>query len=283
MLIKVSLHSKYLKDDILVQSLKESSFIFGVILAIERVMSTSACHHLPTPYEEKHRRCLSCGIVLENRRRLYCSMACRQKLKDGLNRRTGLLKALNIRYATFYFTSFVIVVDLLPYDCRQIFSFMLPRGNGKQPVDDYCTLSNFLGNAWWAEQKRTHKRYLASQHILNQAVKSISSPDTVIPLQRTRPAVKKSSLMALRLNKSDLRSSRLPQTIKQAYRRQAKKHHPDLGGDIHTFRKLHEAYEKLVEWSKNPTFIRSSGFPDKWLYQGDSNRWQQPNPRVLKR
>jgi hypothetical protein len=246
-------------------------------------MPNSDFHQMPMPFQDQQPRCLSCGAVLENRRRRYCTIDCRQRLKDSLNRRTGLLKALNIRYATFYFTSFVIVMDILPYDCRQIFSFMLPRRNGRQPVDDYCTLSNLLGNAWWAEKKRTHKRYLASRHILNQAVKTLSSPDSVIPLQRTFPAVKKSSLMALQLEKSDLRSTRLQHTIKLAYRRQAKKHHPDLGGDIHAFRKLHEAYLKLIEWSKNPTFIRSTGLPDKWLYEGYSNRWLQPNPRVLKK
>ena len=238
---------------------------------------------MPALKSDNDHRCLSCGDPLPNRRRLYCSLDCRQKLKDCLNRRTGLLKALNIRYATFYFTQFLIMFDLLPYDNQKVYSFMLPRRSGRQPVDDYCTLSNLLGKAWWEERNRTHKRYLASQHILSIAVNRIASPDSVIPLRRTFPAIRQSSLMALQLKKSDLHSAGLSRIIKQAYRRQAKKHHPDLGGDDKAFRKLHEAYERLAEWSKNPTFVRCKGFPDKWLYDGYSNRWQQPNPRGLKR
>ena len=38
------------------------------------------------------------------KRRKYCSIECRQRLRYNLNLRTGLLRALNTRYATFYFT-----------------------------------------------------------------------------------------------------------------------------------------------------------------------------------
>jgi len=46
------------------------------------------------------RRCLSCGTTDNMKRRRYCSLECRQKLRHNLNIRTGLLQALQIRYAT---------------------------------------------------------------------------------------------------------------------------------------------------------------------------------------
>jgi len=203
-------------------------------------------------------------------------MACRQQLMASLNRRTGLLRALNTRYATFYFTDFAIVMDLLPYGTEQIFSYMLPRTFGKKPVDDFCDLSNILGTEWWNERNRTKKRYLASQRVLDGARKPDRSKETVIPVTLAVPAVRASSLITLELRPDELNAANLYGCIKQAYRRQVKKHHPDLGGDAKAFVKIQEAYEKLMDWSRNPTYIHRSGFPDKWLYEGANNRWIQP-------
>lgn len=231
---------------------------------------------LPSRTADKKRICLSCGDALPPRHRRYCANACRQNLLASLNRRTGLLRALNTRYATFYFTEFVIVMDLLLYNKEQIFSYMLPRSLGKKPVEDFCDLSNMLGTQWWNERNRTKKRYLASEYLLEQAQKPIQPKDTVIPATLAVPAVRGSSLITLELRADDLNFSNLNSRIKQAYRRQAKKHHPDIGGNAQAFLKIQEAYEKLIHWSKNPTYIRRSGFPDKWLYEGANNRWIQP-------
>ena len=73
---------------------------------------------------KKHRRekrCLSCGTTQNLGRRKYCSNTCRQKLQYALDIRTGLLRALNTRYATFYFTEIIIVMDLLPHGSKEIF------------------------------------------------------------------------------------------------------------------------------------------------------------------
>ncbi|MBT8340286.1 MAG: J domain-containing protein, partial [Desulfatitalea sp.] len=179
-------------------------------------------------------------------------------------------------YATFYFTDFVIVMDLLPYDMEQIYSYMLPRSPGRKPVDDFCDLSNMLGQRWWNERNRTKKRYVASQHVLDQAQRPCRSKETVIPGTLAVPAVRQSSLVTLNLKPDTLTFANMHDQIKQAYRRQAKKHHPDLGGDAQAFLKIQQAYEMLIDWTRNPTFIRKSGFPDKWLYEGAYNRWIQP-------
>jgi len=34
--------------------------------------------------------------------------------------------------------------------------------------------------------------------------------------------------------------------VKKAYRNLAKKHHPDVGGNIEKFREINQAYEKLM-------------------------------------
>jgi hypothetical protein len=64
--------------------------------------------------------------------------------------------------------------------------------------------------------------------------------------------------------------------IRNAYRQQVKNHHPDLGGDAFMFRKIQTAYEALMLWARNPTFVKRRGFPDKWFYDGDKNKWLQP-------
>mgnify|MGYP000337887850 CR=1 FL=1 len=92
------------------------------------------------------------------------------------------------------------------------------------------------------------------------------------------PARLKKSLTFLKLEKSDLNSPELQKKIKSAYRKQAMQHHPDLGGNATIFRKLHEAYEQMIKWSENPVFIMRRGFPDKWFYDGTTNRWRQPTP-----
>ena len=223
-------------------------------------------------------RCLSCGTSENMYRRRYCSIECRQRLRYNLNMRTGLLCALNTRYGTFYFTESIIILDVLPYGSGELFSFMFPRSKSKKPVEDFCMMSNILGNAWWAEKQRTNKRYIASRSILERANSKNANSKTIRPIEIKEPARLAKSLTFLKLHKTDLESPELQQVIKKAYRQQAKRHHPDQGGDSATFRKLHEAYQQLVEWSENPVFISRRGFPDKWFYYGSSNRWIQPAP-----
>ena len=223
-------------------------------------------------------RCLSCGTSENMDRRRYCSVECRQQLRYHLNLRTGLLRALNTRYATFYFTQAIIILDVLPYGSAELFSYILPRTPGRKPVDDFCNLSNILGNAWWAERNRTNKRYLATRFLLEKAKNKTVDPLSIKPVEVREPVKLKKSLMFLKLNKSDLNSPGLHRKIKSAYRKQAMRHHPDLGGDAAVFRKLHDAYEQIIKWSEHPVFIRRRGFPDKWFYDGGTVRWVQPAP-----
>ncbi len=239
-------------------------------------MQDNARKMVPIATSKSNRRCLACGETLPTRRHRYCSMECQQYLLASLNRRTGLLKALGTRYATFYFSDFAIMMDVLLYGMERIHSYMLPRSPGGKPVEDFRLLSNMLGSLWWEEKQRTSKRYLASEQVLHQACKSKAPLNSVMPAVLTIPSVKASNLVQLKLDVEDLTLANLESKIKSAFRRQAMKHHPDLGGSRDTFVKIHDAYEKLTQWAKRPTFIQQRGFPDKWLYEGGKNRWKKP-------
>jgi hypothetical protein len=227
--------------------------------------------------ERPLRQCLSCGARLNAARRRYCSVACRQRLRYQLNLRTGLLKALNTRYATFYFTDDVIILDIMTCQSWYIYSFIHARRSDLTPAEDFAGMANRLGKAWWAEKNRTRRRYLASSFLLDMARRG-GSTDAVRPLVLTRPAVAGSALACLQLNSASLNTPELKKLIKSAYRTQAKAHHPDAGGSAAVFRRIHRAYEELLGWAENPVFTTRSGFPDKWFYDGQRNRWVQPTP-----
>ena len=228
----------------------------------------------------KANRCLSCGTSENMGKRKYCSIDCRQRLRYKLNIRTGLLKALNIRYATFYFTSALIILDMLPFNETEIYSFLFPRSPNCKPADDFSKMADILGNSWWSERKRTNRKYLAARHVLDKANQKNGQTNSVRPLEIKIPAVKGKSLINLKIGRSELKTPQLQKLVKSAYRTQAKKHHPDIGGNTAAFRKIHQAYEDLISWAESPTFVERHGFPDKWFYDGNKGRWVQPTPQT---
>jgi hypothetical protein len=169
-------------------------------------------------------------------------------------------------------------MDVILYNAKEIFSFIHPRSSNKKPAEDYINMSDLMGNEWWAEKNRTNRHYLATRCLLQKARRRKSSHHPDMPMEVRIPMIKASSLACLNLYKSELNSDEPKKVIKSAYRLQAKKHHPDLGGDTATFRKIHQAYLDLIQWSENPCFQRRRGFPDKWFYDANQNRWLQPAP-----
>jgi hypothetical protein len=222
------------------------------------------------------RRCFSCGRELPPRHRRWCSADCPANLQATLNRRSGLLRALHARYATFYFSESSIFLNVLLYESKQIHGYMLPRLPGDDPVDDFCRLSNLLGRLWWSEKDRTHKFYLANKLVLERASQENASLESIRPSIFVVPSTRTSNLVRLEIDPEDLMADDLKTTIKAAYRRQAMKNHPDRGGDGKTFIKIQKAYEQLSEWAQNPTFRFQRGLTDKWLYSGANDRWSRP-------
>lgn len=226
--------------------------------------------------EKRKNLCLSCGKTIQQGRRKYCSVDCRQRLRNKLDLRTGLVQALNTQYATFYFSELAIMMDMIPYRSRQIYSFSFPRTRGKTPADDFSRMADHLGEIWWAEQRRTNKKYLASKFLLERAIQNTGSVLYVKPYEVRMPSIQKKSLQHLKLNSGQLNRGDPQRVIRDAYRRQAKIYHPDLGGDADMFRKIQAAYDSLCLWAKKPTFVKRRGFPDKWFYDGNTNKWLQP-------
>jgi hypothetical protein len=138
-----------------------------------------------------------------------------------------------------------------------------------------------LGRAWWAEKQRTNKRYIATQHVMEKAKNDNTGSKSIKPFEIVEPARMAKSLTFLKLGREDLDSPQLQRVIKSAYRQQVKTHHPDQGGDAAVFLRVQQAYEQLMDWAENPTFTRRRGFPDKWFYEGATNRWIQPAPIKL--
>jgi len=224
------------------------------------------------------KRCLSCGTPEISGRQRYCSAECRKRLQFKLDLRTGLIQALNAHYATFFFSEETIFMDVLPYGTRDTFRFAYPRSPGRKPAEDFSAMANLLGEIWWSEKDRSHKDYLASYQVLKQALRSGVPLVSVKPAVKCTPSVGSASLVHLNLDRAVLTSPDLKQMIKAAYRQEAKKNHPDVGGKPETFRRIHQAYEDLSCWADHPTYIRHRGFPDKWFYDRNRNRWNQPLP-----
>ncbi len=229
-------------------------------------------------YDRKKYACLSCGTTENIGKRRYCSVKCRQHLRQKLNTRSGLLQALNTRYATFYFTDTLIILDVVPHGIREIFRYAALRTDGSKPAEDFGRMTNRLGAAWWEEEKRTKKNYLASRHVMEMAERLAISEGLTRPRFIKVPTVKPDNLILLDMTKVDLGARELGKVIKNAYRRQVKIHHPDAGGQASAFRKIHEAYQELLRWADDPKFIRRRGFSDKWYYDGDNQKWVQPMP-----
>jgi curved DNA-binding protein len=59
-----------------------------------------------------------------------------------------------------------------------------------------------------------------------------------------------------------------PEEIKSAYRKLAKQHHPDLGGDVAKFQQISEAYETLADADKRAHYDHQLRNPQPQFHQG---------------
>ncbi|MCP4669437.1 MAG: DnaJ domain-containing protein [Deltaproteobacteria bacterium] len=64
--------------------------------------------------------------------------------------------------------------------------------------------------------------------------------------------------------------------IKSAYKRLAKRHHPDKGGDEERFKQLNEAHKQMLLWAENPQFTCRKALQGCWSYDSATNRWAPP-------
>jgi hypothetical protein len=229
--------------------------------------------------EPNPHRCLSCGITENVGRRRYCSRECRLELVRGLEVLKSLLRALRTRYATFSFTESSLILDLLTCNSPRVYTFTYQRTNGHKPVRDLRIMTDTLGTLWWESERRTGKRYRASQSLLEQATRNDGALDSVIPLEINSPLGIGKFLKCLKLTGRDVRSSKAREKAKSAYRRAALKHHPDRGGESGSFRKASHAYQEILKWIDAPLLRSRRGLPGKWCFDG--KRWITPLRMLL--
>lgn len=191
--------------------------------------------------------CLSCGAGNIGKRR-YCSIRCRQQLRQKLNTRSGLLQALNTRYATFYFTDTLIVLDGSARHPGSIPGYKVRAARPCQTGGRFRRHEQPAGGCLAGRGKKDGQNYLASMgRVLEMAERLAMAEGLKRPRWVKVPGVKPESILLLDMAKADLASREPHKIIKNAYRRQVKIHHPDAGGTAAAFRRIHAAYQDLAE------------------------------------
>ena len=237
-------------------------------------MKTANATTKSEPQNNSVYQCFSCGTNENMGRKRYCSKECRTELLRRLDILSGLLRALEARYASFSFNESTLVLDVLTNGSKKGYRFLCKRKRKNRPAHDLYHMADELGNLWWEKQKQTGKRYRASRYLLESAAKHIIPPASVTPLEIKSPVRVGKSLVSLKLTREDLNSRKAHMAVKSAYRREALKYHPDRGGNSASFRKVNNAYEELLNWLEAPELRTRRGIPGKWFFDG--KKWNPP-------
>jgi hypothetical protein len=191
----------------------------------------------------------------------------------------GLLRVFNARYAAFYFNRTHVILDILPIRSNRISRFALKRSNGKKPAEDLKDLILQSGQEWYdLINNRTSKSY-ASLCLLRKNRDKQIAPESIRPESRLRPRFSKEErnhIKRLQIEIQELLSGCQANKIKTAYKKLAKIHHPDMGGDAEKFKELSEAHEQMMAWAEDPQFTSRKALSDCWSYDGFTNRWAPP-------
>ena len=229
--------------------------------------------------DTKKRECIACGRPGLDARRRYCSSDCRKQIMWVLSLSKGLLSIFNARYASFSFSRSHVTLDILPVWSKEISRFTHKRTLGKKPADDLKKLILDSGSEWYAIIGDKNSKSFASLSLLKK------NCDSTIPVREIRPDNKKKprfskterqSLKCLRLKLEEIISEEKTAKIKSAYKKMARIHHPDMGGDAEEFRKVKDAHEQMLIWAKNPQFTSRKALKDCWSYDASTNKWAPP-------
>jgi len=233
---------------------------------------------LPARVSAGTRTCLSCGTNKMNARRRYCSKECREQMLWVLSLSKGLLKAFNANYAAFSFNNEYVLLDVLPVWSREISRFLRKR-TGKKPAEDLKSLILQSGAEWYRIIHNRNSRSYASLFLLRKNCTQRIAPDSIKPDRKIKPRLTKrerESIKLLELKLEELFSDGHVARIKSAYKKLAKIHHPDVGGDAERFKRLNEAHQQMLLWAENPHFTLKKALIDCWSYDGVTNQWTPP-------
>lgn len=227
--------------------------------------------------KSKQRKCLSCGKILKGRKRRYHSQDCKYYLLVALRWANDMLRELNTELATFSFTDSTLILNILPYNSKRVSTYLYERKSwNKSPAQDFRDMLMQLEREWYKKMWQTQSFPIAKKHILDSGEKNLLSPDSLKPItQRNTTSVEK-QLSELNISLDELFNTEPELVIKNAWRRKAKKHHPDISGDVKTFIEIQKAYQEINEWLKNPIIKKRSGVPDQWSYDGKTRQWKYP-------
>jgi len=229
--------------------------------------------------EIKERKCLACGRTGLGARRRYCSTDCRKQIMWVLSLSNGLLSIFNARYASFSFNRNYVILDILPVWSKEISRFTHKRTSGKKPADDLKKLILDSGSEWYSIIGDNNSKSYASLSLLKKNCNSTIPVGAIRPDNKKKPRFSKSektSLKCLRLKLEELISEEKTSKIKSAYKKMARIHHPDMGGDAEEFRKIKDAHEQMLMWAENPQYTSRKALADCWSYDASTNKWVPP-------
>lgn len=235
-------------------------------------------HLTETPIKFK-RGCLSCGTSMIQPGRRYCSKECRLQILWVLSLAKGLMAVCSTRYAAFSFDNRYVILDILPAWSNDISRFIRMRTAGKKPAEDLKSLILRSGEEWYKIIENKNSKSFASHLLVNKNHNRSINADLIKPDNRQRPRFSKNekeSLKLLELEIKEFISGGQVFMIKSAYRKLAKLHHPDMGGDPEKFRRLNDAHQMMMLWAKNPQFTSRRALVDCWSYDASTNRWAPP-------
>jgi len=191
----------------------------------------------------------------------------------------GLLKIFNARYAAFSFNHHLVILDILPIWSKSISRFIRKRANGNKPAEDLKNLVLASGEEWYQIIDKNHSKSYASLSLLNKNHNERLAPESIRPDSILRPRFsqdERKSLKILQLNLKELIADGQIMKIKSAYKKLAKIHHPDMGGDAEHFKKLNHAHQQMLLWAENPQFTSRKALCNCWSYDSSTNRWAPP-------
>jgi len=227
----------------------------------------------------KRGRCLSCGDACGNLRKRYCSVECRKQMHWVLSLSKGLLSIFNTRYASFSFDKSHVILDILPVWSKDISRFMGKRIPGNKPAADLKNVILQSGSDWHGLIHNNNSRSYASLFLLKK------NSDKKLPVKAMRPDIRpkpkfskaqKESIKLLDLAVDDFIIGGHKSRIKSAYKKMAKVHHPDVGGDPEKFKKINDAHQQMLLWAENPQFTSKKALMDCWSFDSTTNKWTPP-------
>jgi len=223
--------------------------------------------------------CLSCGTESIKPGRRYCSPDCRKQILWVLSLSNGLLRVFSARYAAFSFDDRHVILDILPTWSRDVSRFVCNRRSFKKPAQDLKQLILKSGEEWYNIINNNNSMSYASLFLLNRNCNKKLHPESIKPLKRMQPRFskdEKESIRLLNLELNEIMSEKKISNIKAAYKKLAKIHHPDVGGDTEEFKKLNDAHQQMLSWAEHPQFSSRKALIGCWSYDASTGRWAPP-------